>query len=104
MSQRIAANVSRPPAMTIYINGREVSAYEGETLATALLAAGQLAMSRDDALHAQEARLRAPFCNMGVCFDCMVEIADDAAGNPPLRVRACLTAVRAGLHITVPAA
>ena len=101
MSQRIAVNVSRPPAVTIHINGKEVSAYEGETLATALIAAGQLAMSRDNSLHAQAGRLRAPFCNMGVCFDCMVEIAD-GAGNPSLRARACLTPVRAGLHITVP--
>jgi sarcosine oxidase subunit alpha len=103
MSQRIAANVSRPPAVTIYINGKEVSAYEGETLATALIAAGQLAMSSDDSLHAKASRLRAPFCNMGVCFDCMIEIAE-AADQPSLRARACLTPVRAGLHITVPSA
>jgi hypothetical protein len=39
---------------------------------------------------------------MGVCFDCLVEIADGAAGAAPLRARACLAPVRRGLRITVP--
>ncbi len=42
-------------------------------------------------------RLRTPFCNMGVCFDCMVEVED-----APSRVRACLTPVRAGMRVVVP--
>jgi hypothetical protein len=41
------------------------------------------------------------YCNMGICFDCLVEI--EHAGRSQ-RVRACLTAVRAGLRITVPQA
>jgi sarcosine oxidase subunit alpha len=85
MSLRITKNVTRPPAVTIKVNGRDVTAYEGETLATALIAADVVRT----------------YCNMGVCFDCLVEI--DAAGSSQ-RVRACLTAVRAGLCITVPQA
>ena len=100
MSLRITANVSRPPAVTIQVNGREISAYEGETVATALLAAGVLTMSRDDATHTASGRPRSPYCNMGVCFDCMVEI-DDGVDGAALRVRACLTPVRAGLRIRV---
>jgi D-hydroxyproline dehydrogenase subunit gamma len=85
MSSRITNNVTRPPAVIIQINGRDVTAYEGETLATALIAADVVRT----------------YCNMGVCFDCLVEIED--AGRSQ-RVRACLTSVRAGLRITVPQA
>ena len=100
MSRRITANVSRPPAVTIQVNGQDISAYEGETVATALIAAGVLTMSRDSASHAASGRPRSPYCNMGVCFDCLVEI-DDGVGKAPLRVRACLTPVRAGLRVRV---
>lgn len=83
MSARITKNVTRPLAVTMQVNGRDVTAYEGETLATALLAVD----------------IVRTYCNMGVCFDCLVEIEDEGR---PLRVRACLTAVRAGLRVTVP--
>jgi sarcosine oxidase subunit alpha len=103
MSRRVTTNVLRPQAVTIRVNGREVSAYEGETVATALLAAGVLTMSRDDVSQFAGGRPRSPFCNMGVCFDCLVEISDGAPGSAPLRARACLAQVRDGLRITVPA-
>jgi sarcosine oxidase subunit alpha len=82
MSLRITKNVTRPPAVTIQVNGRDVTAYEGESLATALIAADVVRI----------------YCNMGVCFDCLVEIEEEGRSQ---RVRACLTAVRAGLRITV---
>jgi D-hydroxyproline dehydrogenase subunit gamma len=93
MSTRITKDVTRPQCVTIQVNGRDVTAYEGESLATALLAADVLTMSKDSS-----GRLRSPYCNMGVCFDCLVEIED---GGRRQRVRACLTAVRAGLRIMV---
>lgn len=93
MSLRITKNVTRPQAVTIQVNGRDVMAHEGESLATALIAADVLTMSRDNG-----GRLRAPFCNMGVCFDCLVEIEEEGRA---LRARACLTPVRAGLRVTV---
>lgn len=102
MSLRIGTNVSRPQAVTIYINDKRVSAYEGETVATALIAAGVLTMSRDDVLRVGGSRPRSLFCNMGVCFDCIVEISGAAPGDAPVRARACLTLVRAGLRIAVP--
>ena len=102
MSLRVTNNVARPQAVTIRINDREVSAYEGETLATALIAAGVLTMSRDAGSHVGGGRPRSPFCNMGVCFDCLVEISDPTNDAMPLRARACLTPVRDGLRITVP--
>jgi hypothetical protein len=55
-------------------------------------------MSRDDRPDAEGGRRRSPYCNMGVCFDCLVEVEDDGR---VLRTRACLTVVRAGLRVTV---
>lgn len=95
MSRRIVRGVKRPAPVGILVNGRAVEAYEGESVLTALLAAGVLTMSRDSF-----GRARTPFCNMGVCFDCMIDV-EDAAGVPS-RVRACLTPVRTDLRVTVP--
>lgn len=95
MSRRITVGVARPAAVSIFVNGRVIEAYEGESVLTALIAAGVLTMSRDSF-----GRLRTPFCNMGVCFDCLVEVAGDAEASS--RVRACLAPVRAGLRVVVP--
>lgn len=96
MSTRISEGVIKPTPVSIIVNGATVSAYEGESLATALIAAGVLIMSRDSS-----GRARSPYCNMGVCFDCMVAV-EDPTNALPSRVRACLTAVRPGLRVTVP--
>jgi NADH dehydrogenase/NADH:ubiquinone oxidoreductase subunit G len=92
MSKRIVLGVARPAAVGIFVNGKAIEAYEGESVLTALMAAGVLGMSRDGF-----GRVRTPLCNMGVCFDCMVEVED-----VPARVRACLTPVRAGMRVVVP--
>ena len=36
--------------------------------------------------------MRGPYCNMGVCFECVIEV-DGAL------VQACMTPVRAGMHV-----
>lgn len=92
MSKRITLGVTRPSPVNIFVNGKAVEAYEGESVLTALMAADVITMSRDSF-----GRLRTPFCNMGVCFDCMVEVE-----GAPSRVRACLTPVRAGMRVVVP--
>lgn len=99
MSKRVTTNVVRAAPVEILVNGIAVTAYEGESLATALIASGTLVMSRD-----ASGRPRSPFCNMGVCFDCMVMVEESTAAQSTTagRVRACLTAVRPGLRITVP--
>lgn len=92
MSKRITQGVTRPAPVNIFVNGKAVEAYDGESVLTALIAADVMTMSRDSF-----GRLRTPFCNMGVCFDCMVEVE-----GAPSRVRACLTPVRAGMRVVVP--
>jgi D-hydroxyproline dehydrogenase subunit gamma len=97
---RITKNVERPTPVTIRVNGDAVSAYEGESLATALIASGTLIMSQD-----AKGRMRSPYCNMGICFDCLVTVEESTAsgGSTVRRVRACLALVRPGLLVTVPA-
>lgn len=75
--------------MTITFDGQPVECFEGETLATALLAAGvdEFGTTRDGAP-------RQPLCNMGTCFDCVVTV--DGA---PL-IRSCLTPAVDGMQVT----
>lgn len=95
---RITANVRRPSPVTILVNGAAVTAYEGESLATVLIASGTLMFSRD-----ASGRPRSPYCNMGICYECLVTVEGPptAEGSPERRVRACLAQVRAGLRVTV---
>jgi predicted molibdopterin-dependent oxidoreductase YjgC len=74
--------------VTIELDGVPLDALEGESLAAAMLAGGR-SVFRITA----GGRPRGPLCNMGVCFDCVVEV--DGVGQ----VRACMTAVRPGLRV-----
>jgi sarcosine oxidase subunit alpha len=75
--------------VTLTIEGKPVEAREGDTVAAALLAA--------DFLHCRTTPVsgapRAPYCMMGVCFDCLVTI--DGTGNR----QACLVHVRDGMVV-----
>ena len=84
---RIEHDVERPPMVAFEHDGEAVCAYPGETLAAALLAAGTRTFRRTE-LGAP----RGPYCNMGVCFECVVEVDG-------VRTRACMTTVRAGMIV-----
>jgi predicted molibdopterin-dependent oxidoreductase YjgC len=84
--------VSRGPAFDILVDGEPVAAYEGETVATALLAAGRVALR----LTPRKGQPRGLLCGMGVCFDCLV----DVDGWP--NVRSCVTPARPGMRVTTP--
>jgi sarcosine oxidase subunit alpha len=75
-------------AVRITVDGRSVEARQGDSVAAAMLAAG-FATCRTTALGAA----RAPFCMMGVCFDCLVTI--DGVGNR----QGCLVPVADGMSI-----
>lgn len=76
-------------AVEILINGRPVLACAGETVATALLAAGVRRFRRTHKTGAP----RGLYCGMGVCFECLVTV--DGVAN----VQACLTPVTPGMRI-----
>lgn len=80
---------TRGTAITITFEGRPVECFEGETVATALLASGV-----DEFGTTRDGTPRQPLCNMGTCFDCAVTV--DGA---PL-IRSCLTPVRDGMQVT----
>jgi predicted molibdopterin-dependent oxidoreductase YjgC len=73
----------------ITIDGTPFVAREGDTVAAALLAAG-LRACRTTAVSGAP---RAPFCMMGACFECLVEI--DGCANR----QACLVLVAPGMRI-----
>jgi D-hydroxyproline dehydrogenase subunit gamma len=75
--------------VSLTIEGRRVDARVGDTLAAALLAAG-FDHCRMTAITGAP---RAPYCMMGVCFDCLVTI--DGVGNR----QSCLIPVREGMRI-----
>ena len=77
--------------VTLVIDGRNVEAREGDTVAAALLDAG-LEHCRTTPVSGAP---RAPYCMMGVCFDCLVTI--DGVGNR----QACLLRVREGMRVDV---
>lgn len=74
---------------TLIVDGQPVRAIEGESVASALLAAG-LQVTRHTAVSGAP---RGPWCMMGACFDC-VAIVDGRRG-----VRTCMTSVREGLRV-----
>ena len=80
--------MGRPEPVTIEVDGRAVPAHPGESLATALLAAGERSVGTT-----RGGARRAPYCNMGICFECVVTVDD-----VPCQ-RSCLIRVRAGMRV-----
>lgn len=75
--------------VTIEIDGRPFTAREGDSVAAALLAAGAIP-SRTTPVSASP---RAPYCMMGVCFECLVEV--DGLAN----VQGCMVQVSDGMKV-----
>lgn len=70
-------------------DGQPVTAGPGDSVASALLAAGKKVTRRT----AVTGAARGPWCMMGACFDC-VAIVDGKRG-----VRTCMTPAREGLRV-----
>ena len=85
---RIELETQRGQAVTITVDGTPVKAYQGETIAGALLANGWRAWRRTEG-----GQPRGLFCGMGICFDCLVAV--DGVAN----VRACITPVVDGMVV-----
>jgi len=77
------------PRVRVMIDGREVEADEGETVA-AVLARLEPPFARINPVNGER---RAPYCMMGVCFECLVRI--DGADS----VQSCQVAVRDGMRV-----
>ncbi len=79
----------RQKEVTIYYHGQPIRAYEGETVASALYAAGVRTFSHSPSLN----RPRGLFCAIGKCASCVMNI--DGISN----VRSCITPVRDGMTV-----
>lgn len=81
------------PRVRVRFAGQDLTLREGGNLAAELLAAGVTPFRRTPVSGAP----RAPFCMMGACFDCLVEI--DGVTR-----QACMCEVGPGMEIAMPAA
>ncbi|HEV8441165.1 MAG TPA: (2Fe-2S)-binding protein [Methylomirabilota bacterium] len=86
---RMTGTAERGRALSILLDGQELTAYEGESIAAALLASGR----RFTRSTARTGEVRGYFCGMGVCQDCLMTV--DGLPN----VRVCMTPVRPGLRV-----
>jgi D-hydroxyproline dehydrogenase subunit gamma len=75
--------------VTIHLDDREIPAVAGESVAAALLAAGAIGF-RSDPISGET---RAPYCMIGNCYECLVEID----GWPDRQ--ACLVPVAPGMRV-----
>ena len=55
--------------ISFYFENEKIKAYEGETIASALLRSGIISFRKD-----LDKKPRGPFCMMGTCFECLVNV------------------------------
>ena len=75
--------------ITIYLDGRAIPARAGESIAACLLRAGVTHFRTTPVSGAR----RLPYCMIGHCFDCLIEI--DGIGSR----QACLSQVENGMKL-----
>lgn len=76
-------------AVSITVDGKSLTAEQGEPLAAVLLREPPYFARATPVTGAR----RAPFCMMGVCFECLVEIDGTTS------MRSCLAHVRPGMNV-----
>jgi len=86
---RPGQRIDRSTTISFTFDGRRVEAYEGDTIGSALFAAGQRTFSRSFKYH----RRRGLMCCAGQCPNCIVAV-DGAPG-----ARACVEPVRDGMRV-----
>jgi len=88
-ARRLSTGVERGASIQLVVDGQPMQAFEGESIAAALLAEGRRILRYSP----RGREPRGLFCGMGVCFECVVEI------DGRRHVRACVTAVRDGMTV-----
>ena len=80
-------NITRCKRNRVCLDGSQIQAFEGEMIASALVAVGV----RTFRLSSKHNEPRGLFCAIGRCTDCVMEVD----GEP--NVRTCITPVKAGM-------
>ena len=86
---REGERIDRERELTFSFDGKKAKGLEGDTIASALFAAGRRTFSRSFKYH----RRRGLMCCAGQCPNCLVQV-DGAPG-----VRACTEPLREGMHV-----
>ena len=84
-------NQMAEPTVTITVEDRQIKVPATDSVAAAMLVAG-FATTRTTPVSGAH---RGPYCMMGTCFECLVEI--DGVSNQ----QACRTQVREGMRVVV---
>ncbi len=85
-----------PPSaqqVTIYFEGAPLKVDAGITVAAAVLSGGPGNGPQHNRVSPHKHEKRGAYCNMGVCFECLMEID----GKP--NQQACLTVVKEGMRV-----
>jgi hypothetical protein len=88
-ARRIREGILRGQHFEIEVDGEHITAYEGETIAAALIAAGKLRLRYT----AKSAQPRGVYCGIGLCHDCIVAI------NGVPNIRACQILATPGCRV-----
>lgn len=88
--RRIGGVEERGSEFQMTVDGETLPAYAGETIATVLLASGDIAIRHT----LKQNKPRSVFCGIGICFDCLVTV--DGVPN----LRACMIPARPGCEVT----
>lgn len=83
--------LERGRVVRITVDGEPREAYEGESVAAAVMADGDLELRRT-----ASGDPRGYFCGMGVCFDCVMTV------DGVLNTRTCVSWVRDGMSVERP--
>jgi predicted molibdopterin-dependent oxidoreductase YjgC len=89
--RRLAGAIERGRRVELLVDGDRVAAFEGESVAAALVASGRRGLRTTP----RRGEARGMYCGIGVCFECVLPVDG-------CRVRTCLTAVRDGMRIETP--
>ncbi len=84
-------NINRKEKVKLLVNGKEVTAFKGETLLAALMASGYKSLKKSPV----NGEPRGALCGMGVCFECIVTV------NGIPNTRSCMTEVENNMEITI---
>ena len=83
--------VQRGEPIDLVVDDEVIPAYDGETIAVALTAAGRRVFRHAPRTGAP----RGVFCGIGACFECLVTV--EGMG----RVRGCMVTVRPGMKVSL---
>ena len=85
-NRRVQKGVERGRQFEIEVDGKKIPAFEGETVAAAVIAAGQGTLRRT----ARRNHPRGMYCGIGLCYECLMVI------NGVPNTRACQTLASPG--------